>query len=306
MAGSTIARGLLVTSIALESSAFADVTGDQCIDANAKGQLLRRNGALVAARSELRNCADARCPSMVRDDCAQRLDDLERALPTIVFEGKNAAGNDILWATVLVDGHRVTDRLDGLPISVDPGPRTLEFVVADRPPITRMIVVREGEKDRIERVVFGLASEPHPPPTEPTPHAIAGVPARTTEKPTPGLGGAKISGLVVAAMGLGSLAVGAAYGFLAQSAWDRSRSECNTSNCPAPSRPQAVSDHRVAVVDSTVSTVGLVAGAALFAGGITVLLAWPPSHRSPAKSGAPRVVPAVGPSTAALDLRWEF
>jgi hypothetical protein len=47
---------------------LADMTKDQCIDANGKGQELRREGKLSEARDQLRACANAACPAMVRDD----------------------------------------------------------------------------------------------------------------------------------------------------------------------------------------------------------------------------------------------
>ena len=69
----TECRLLLVTTItggpALASGpARADVTKDQCPDANAKGQELRRDSTLSAAREQL-DISDATCPMIVRDDC---------------------------------------------------------------------------------------------------------------------------------------------------------------------------------------------------------------------------------------------
>jgi hypothetical protein len=57
---------------------------------------------------------------MVRDDCTQRLDELNRQLPTIVFDGKDAAGGDVIAVSVTVDGRLLTERLDGAPLEVDP------------------------------------------------------------------------------------------------------------------------------------------------------------------------------------------
>jgi hypothetical protein len=76
----------------------------QCVDANAKGQDLRRDGELSGARAQFRACAVSACPALVRDDCNRRLDEVERAQPTIVFDTKDAAGRDLSAVKVLVDG----------------------------------------------------------------------------------------------------------------------------------------------------------------------------------------------------------
>ena len=263
----TCALVLAVGTVGTSSQAFADPTSDQCVDANSQAQLSRRNGRLGTAREQLRSCADARCPSMVRDDCAQRLDEVNRMQPTIVFDAKDGAGNDVVAAAVTVDGHALADKLDGSPLSVDPGAHTFQFSVAGQPPVVRAFVLKEGEKGRVERVVLGPA--PAPPPRAPAPAAATEV----VPPPPPeshGLGAGKVSGLVIAALGLGGIAAGTAYGLLAKSAWDRSQGECNA-NCPESTRPQAVSDWHVAVTDSTVSTAGFIAGGVLFAGGIAIL-----------------------------------
>src|ERR1700690_180086 len=129
-------RSLLVSS-GLLAVAFwtvggvsrADVPTDQCIGANAKAQWLRQAGKFGEAREQLKSCAEASCPGMVRDDCMQRLDELERAQPTIVFDVKDSAGKDISAVAVTVDGRRLADRLDGRAIAVDSGEHTFSFLV---------------------------------------------------------------------------------------------------------------------------------------------------------------------------------
>ncbi len=108
----TFAAPLRCSSLA-PTVARADMTKDQCIDANGKGQVLRRDGKLAAAREQLRSCADPSCPAMVRDDCNKRLDSLEAAQPSMVFDVKDAAGADVINVVVTVDGQKLTDHLDG-------------------------------------------------------------------------------------------------------------------------------------------------------------------------------------------------
>jgi len=132
-----------------------DVTKDQCVDANTKAQSLRRSRKLVAARAQLAICADPRCPAMVRDDCTQRVDELEKVQPTIVFDAKDGAGNDLSDVRVSMDGKPFVGKLDGTALAVDPGPHAFTFEVTGQPIVTRGFVLKEGEKLRRERIVIG-------------------------------------------------------------------------------------------------------------------------------------------------------
>lgn len=312
---SALASCLAAMSIAVTSPAIADVTSDQCVDANGRAQQLRRSGKFSAAREELRGCAAAPCPRMVRDDCTERLDDLDRAQPTIVFDGKDGAGNDVVAVRVTMDGQRLAEELDGSPLRVDPGPHVFEFATAGQPSVTRTFVLKEGEKARIERIVLGPSRAPEPaggpPPAALSPlakrfqGAPAGSPAFPLEKAGNGLGAGKVSGLLLATLGVGGIAAGTVYGLLAQSAWNRSTSECNAASCSASTRPQAESARRTAVTDGTFATIGFIAGGALLAGGVTIFLV-APSSRSPAQSGALRVTPTFGRYAAGLRLQGEF
>jgi hypothetical protein len=80
--------GYAMLAVALSAMpAHADVTKQDCVDANMKGQSLQRDGKLRAAKEALLVCASASYPATVRDDCTQQLDALNRKLPSILFEG---------------------------------------------------------------------------------------------------------------------------------------------------------------------------------------------------------------------------
>ncbi len=74
-----------IAALASPAPAAADVTKKACIEANTLAQASRRDGKFAAARAQLATCGDPSCPGIVRDDCAQRLDDLERIQPTLIF-----------------------------------------------------------------------------------------------------------------------------------------------------------------------------------------------------------------------------
>jgi hypothetical protein len=255
---------------------------------------------------------------MVRDDCTQRLDELDRAQPTLVFDAKDAAGNDLVAVTVTVDGHGLTQKLDGSPLDVDPGPHTFEFAVSGQPRMTRQIVVKEGEKARVERVVFGGSSPPAAasagtgvaapsaaPGASSTVEQSAVSPPSSRRRRRGGWSTGKTMGFVGAAVGVGSLAAGTIFGRLAQSAFKQSSNECKSASCPESTRPQAQSDRQTAVSEGAVSTVGFVAGGVLVAGGVALFLASPSSGRH-AQAGDVHVAPSLGPHAAGLHLQCDF
>jgi hypothetical protein len=134
---------------------LADVTKDQCIEANVRGQDLRKNGKLSAAHEQLQLCSNASCPALVRDDCARRLDEVDKVQPTIVFVAKDASGNDVAAVAVAIDGRPLTARLDGSELPVDPGEHVFTFTISGQPPVSRTLVLAAGQKDRREEVILG-------------------------------------------------------------------------------------------------------------------------------------------------------
>jgi len=154
---SQVAAGAVVGAVLslVAVTARADLTKAQCIDANTKGQDLRRDGKLSAARKELLRCADPSCPGVVRDDCTRRLDDVDKVQPTIVFVVKDASGKDVSAVKVTVDGQPLVDTLDGTELPVDPGRHVFTFTVAGLAPVSATLVLAAGDKDRRERIAVG-------------------------------------------------------------------------------------------------------------------------------------------------------
>jgi hypothetical protein len=288
----------LAAATALASPSARALTKDQCVDANTSAQSLRREGKLGAAREQLTLCIDSRCPGIVRYDCTQRLDELERAQPTVVFDAKNAAGDDIVLVHVTVDGVGLADMLDGRALGVDPGPHVFTFETAGQPATTVRLVLKEGEKDRRERIVLGGAAEPPP-------VAASAAPAMTG---TSRGEGQRVAGLVLGAVGLAGLGVGAVFGALTLHDWSATQSECGSpTSCPRYG--DAVSDHDHAETSGTISTVGFITGGVLLATGIAVWLTSPSSHDEPGPaSGSPRLqaAPVVAPGLAAFSVTGRF
>ena len=118
---------------------------------------MRNHHKLRDARAQLLICSAASCPGDVRDECIRRVGEVNVAMPTIVFEPKDAASSDLSAVKVTMDGAPLAERLEGTALSIDPGEHTFTFDTPGQPPIQKQFVIREGEKDRRERITFGAA-----------------------------------------------------------------------------------------------------------------------------------------------------
>jgi hypothetical protein len=297
VSGACLVAALLGSAVA--SAAGTDVA--QCVKANAHAQALRRDGKLAAARAELLACGNPSCPELVSDDCAQRLDEVERAQPTVLFDARDGDGHDLVAVRVTMDGQPLTDRLEGKVLRVDPGAHTFTFTVEGQPTVTQTFVLKEGERDRRERIVIGQ-------PTAPTPIASPAPAAAvaTTPEPAPssGLGSQRILGLGLAGAGVVGIGVGTVFGLMASSAWSSAKSACggDIGQCRDPG--SANSYKSTTNTDGTVSTVAFVAGGALLAaGGVLFLLG---GKREAPTTTAISVVPAIGQSQQGFLVRGTF
>src|SRR5580698_10702647 len=113
-----LAAIMLCVSLAAFPARAADPTKQECVEANDAAQDLRQSGKLRQAREKLAICASASCPSVVRDDCMQRLAELDSAMPQVVFSARDASGNDLVDVKVTIDGAPLVDRLDGSSVKV--------------------------------------------------------------------------------------------------------------------------------------------------------------------------------------------
>jgi hypothetical protein len=241
------------------SPARADPSKQQCVDDNVAGQELRRNGRFADATEHLQRCAALSCPAIVRDNCARRLTELQRAQPSLLFVVTDRSGADIIDVRIYLDGTLLTDRLDGAPIQVDPGAHVFTFEAANRPPVAESLLVREGEMARKERVVVGAPpiSVAHNAPTF----------EATQVTPTPGPSAQQVVGLSFVGAGAMGMVIGTVFGLKAHSQWTDAKDIClgNIGACgDAPDAERHVSSARDA---GYVSTVAFIAGGAFIVGG---------------------------------------
>ena len=230
-------------------------TKEQCIASSERGQELRSAARLHDAREQFATCVAASCPGPIREDCALRLDEVTKAMPSVVFETKDSGGNDVAGVSILMDGQPVAGSPAGIAIELDPGEHTFVFEAAGLTKVEKKLVAIEGVKQRRETVRMGNAQPPQPA-TSASPSRDKG-PARTAGPPI----------LAWAAFGVAGagLAVGVIAGLVAGSKHATLQGECNNAAGTCP--PQYSGDLDAFHAWRTVSAVGYIVAALGAAGG---------------------------------------
>lgn len=260
--------------------AFADATKAQCVDANTSAQSLRRGGKFSAAREQLQVCGDPKCPDLVRRDCIERLDELERAQPTIVFDVHDDTGTDITNVRISLDGTLFAEKLDGGALRVDPGTHSFTFQVADQNVVTESLLIKEGEKGRRQRIVIAAA---HPAQSSAPPPIPARPQEQPPEEPRSDRRPLRTLGLISGGAGLAGVAVGTVFGLLASSSFNQQQEACaSPTDCADHAR--ATSEHESAVTQGAISTISFVAGGALLAAGVALFVIGAKGSSTPAST----------------------
>jgi len=237
--------------IVMASSARADSpTKSECAAANETAQDLRTSGRLREARQKLAICTADTCPGPIREDCAQRLQDVDTAMPTIMIEAVDAAGHDLTSVHVTMDGQPLVQQLGGTAVEVDPGEHHFVFDAEGFQRTSDTFVVREGEHNRGLHVVL-----------QSTPMSSASGLASGFDGDTQ-----RWLGVGLGAGGAVGIVVGTIFGLVAKSTYDHAfQDECggDATHCSV----QGARDGETAHSQAAVATVGFVAGAALLAAG---------------------------------------
>jgi hypothetical protein len=299
-------------TVAFDAPTALAMDPGQCVDANAKAQGLRRSGKFGLAREQLHLCVQAECPAIIRDDCAQRLEELERLQPTIVFDARDGSGTRLVDVKVLMDGQPFAQKLDGTALPVDAGPHMFTFDVAGQSIVGSSIVVNEGEKARHEPVRIGPAAPSAPAPVvTPTPGgATTPIIVMAAPQEPKNVGGAqRAAGVTLGILGLLGIGAGAIFTEIESSDIATSKSYCGPTQCP--NRAGAVAENNNANTALLGSEISFVAGGVLVVGGVILFLTAPSAHPpAAAVPSAPmpavQVIPAVTPQAAGLTMLGRF
>ena len=226
-----IAAGLFVLPARAAESPAAPTTAG-CLAAAESSLALRGQHKLREARAHLLVCSAPSCPADVRTECIRRVTELNAAIPTVVFEAKDPAGNDLSDVKVTMDGQPLAERLDGPALTIDPGVHLFVFEAPGQPAVQKKFVIREGDRERRERITLGKAPPSVPavvvaaPPSAPAP-SVAGDDAPLEPMTGSRTGGApprsgatserggtqKTIGVVLVVAGVAALATGVGFTF---------------------------------------------------------------------------------------------
>ncbi len=243
----------------------------------------------------------------MRDDCSERMSEIDKVTPSIAFAAKSPDGADLTAVSVTMDGALLASRLDANAIMIDPGEHVFQLSSDGFSTVTKKLVVREFEKGRVETITFAptpkVAPAPVPVPA-PSPATSAITPplaatsAPPAEAPPPTAprdaerSGRKTLAYVLGAGGVVGIGLGTAFSFVAKSTYDDAlKQHCGGS--PTACDPDGLTKGATAHTEALVSTVGFIAGGALLAGGLVLYLTAP-------KNGSVNVQTTAGPSSAGL------
>jgi len=273
--------------------------------------LVKQGGAkLLEARDKLRVCARPSCKAWMVKECTKSLAEVDARIPSVVLLARDAHGRDVVDVTVKTEDQvELTRRLDGRAVELGPGERTFRFVAADGRRATITAVVREGEK--AQRVTVKLeAAKPEPVavPPAPAPLPVVGpspapsspetladdVPAET---PAPRRSALRTTGYAVVGLGAAGVLVGTLFGVKAM--MEKSDAACDAANLCDPKTLDS------ARTSATLSTVGFVAGGALMAGGIALIVLGPSPSR-PSSGARLEMAPAVSQGEAGFSMRGSW
>lgn len=134
----------------------ADATVGECLAASEASLKFGNAHQRLEERAELGKCAASSCPEVIREECARRLDEVKRIVPSFVLDVRDAA-NQRVRVQVEIDGQPLTDAADDSPIAVNPGQHRLLIAAAGYPTVTREVVLSEGEIERTIHVQLAAA-----------------------------------------------------------------------------------------------------------------------------------------------------
>lgn len=270
----------------------ADPKVAECLAENEASSKSGGEHRLREERAHVLVCAAASCPAEIRMECANRVDELDAEIPTIVFEAKDAIGNDLTAVKVSMDGEVLTDRLDGFPLSLDPGAHTFTFQAAGHPILEKAFVIRESQKGRLEFIEFPTPARRAPTRFRAKQAAFDPAAPNATNA---GMGASRVLAIVAAGIGVAGLGTGAAIGLETMSKRDSAARVCPS----ACADQNGVNEWKDAQKWGDYSTVAFVVGGA---GAATAALLWVLGRPEPASREGATV--DVGLGGVRVSGRW--
>lgn len=141
-----------------------------CLAAHEDAQSLRTNKKPHAAKDKFIACAKSECPVVVRKECTDQIQEMDKVAPTVTLEALDDKGMSDATVKVTLDGQVIASKLDGSAVDVEPGDHTFVFERAsDGKKLEQKVLVSEGEKDRKITADFQTLLPPKPTAPPPAP-----------------------------------------------------------------------------------------------------------------------------------------
>jgi hypothetical protein len=140
---------LSVACALLSTRALAGPDLAACVAAFEDAQTLNNKGKYLDAAERSRACTDASCGEIVAAECTKLYEAVLNATPIVVPAARDADQNDLVDVRLYVDGKIVREKLDGKPLSLDPGTHVFRFEAPGLPAVEKSQMVRAGEKMRL-------------------------------------------------------------------------------------------------------------------------------------------------------------
>ena len=126
----------------------------ECLASSEASLKLANDYKLRAERAQLLVCSAASCPAEIRKECLKRVDEVNVAIPSVVFEVKDPDGNDLTAVRITMDDEVLAEHLRGIALSVDPGEHLFRFSTEGQTTLEKRFLIRESQKDRHEVIHF--------------------------------------------------------------------------------------------------------------------------------------------------------
>lgn len=215
---------------------------------------------------------------------AQEEKELEARIPTLLIRVEGAGATD---ATVTLDGMVLPPAMVGLAAPVDPGTHALRAVAKDGTSADAQVKLSSGSRETVVLRLHPAAPALAPAPaTAPVPVADTSAPSGgETARPVGGPPAGKVLGWVGVGVGVAGLAVATVFVGINRTKRTDADALCPDSKCSVSDRPQIQSLDQQADDAATGAWIGYLAGGAVLATGLVLLLTSGEAKKTDASSG---------------------
>lgn len=265
-----------------------------CYESSGKVGSAYRAWQAVADQASSSTSSDAQ---RARRAALKKVEQLRAKVPMLVLRADGVPAD----TQISLDGKAVPPDELGVAVAVDPGPHVVAAHAAGHRDFSASVDAARAADGQPQEVKVGpLEKLPPPEIARPNPPTGPTIPAGAAPKDTERRGGSSLRwvGLGVAGAGVVALGVGTVFGLGAKSKWDDAKDAgCDDDgNCPNRAAADLVDDARS---KATLSTVTVIAGVGLVAGGVALYFLAPRE-----RAVTPSV--AVGPGGATLGVQGAF